>query len=161
MKVSQESENEPPEKKTPLTADSVTSPDNNKGFDFSVPGGSNEGFAFSTPNFIPVTGGSGDNAESANPFVFKCNSQQGSPGQFIYYFFFFRCNENLTYVCYLFTGSDRFTPDKNDISPKFTKPHSKERVAKEREREGGGKFSVLSKWLRCDDKGERRSSPGR
>lgn len=47
---------------------------------------------------------------------------------------------------------------------KFSKPHSKERVAKEREREGGGgKFSVLQKWLRGDDKchGEKRSSPGR
>lgn len=56
--------------------------------------------------------------------------------------------------------------DKTDVSPKFSKPHSKERVAKEREREGGGgggKFSVLQKWLRGDDKchGEKKSSPGR
>lgn len=59
-------------------------------------------------------------------------------------------------------GSDRFTPEKSEISPKFTKPHSKERVAKEREREGGGgKFSALQKWLRGDDKGDKRSSPGR
>lgn len=61
-------------------------------------------------------------------------------------------------------GSERFTPEKADGTPKFSKPHSKERVAKEREREGGGgKFSVLQKWLRGDDKchGEKRSSPGR
>ena len=65
-------------------------------------------------------------------------------------------------VCAL--GSDRFTPERADVSPKFSKPHSKERVVKEREREGGGgKLSVLQKWLRGDDKchGEKRSSPGR
>jgi hypothetical protein len=53
--------------------------------------------------------------------------------------------------------------DKAD-GQKFSKSHSKERVAKEREREGGGgKFSVLQKWLKGDDKchGEKRSSPGR
>lgn len=62
-----------------------------------------------------------------------------------------------------FLGSERFTSEKADGIPKFSKPHSKERVAKEREREGGGgKFSVLQKWLRGDDKchGEKRS-PGR
>lgn len=64
----------------------------------------------------------------------------------------------------MFSGSERFTPEKADGTPKFSKPHSKERVAKEREREGGGgKFSVLQKWLRGDDKchGEKKSSPGR
>lgn len=62
------------------------------------------------------------------------------------------------------SGSERFTPEKADVSPKFSKPHSKERVVKEREREGGGgKLSVLQKWLRGDDKchGEKRSSPGK
>lgn len=67
---------------------------------------------------------------------------------------------NIKYI----SGSERFIPEKADGTPKFSKPHSKERVAKEREREGGGgKFSVLQKWLRGDDKchGEKRSSPGR
>lgn len=77
------------------------------------------------------------------------------------------CVRNTLY--YLFSlvytlGSDRFTSEKTDVSPKFSKPHFKERVVKEREREGGGgKLSVLQKWLRGDDKchGEKRSSPGR
>ncbi|KAK0177727.1 hypothetical protein PV328_001747 [Microctonus aethiopoides] len=128
------------EKKVPIAAvDSVMSP-GNKGFEFSIPSSSHEGFPFSTVNFSSRNGGSGsvDQGDTANPFVFRSQSQQDSP------------------------GSDRFTPEKSEISPKFTKPHSKERVAKEREREGGGgKFSALQKWLRGDDKGDKRNSPGR
>lgn len=59
---------------------------------------------------------------------------------------------------FYFSGSDKYNLDKNEISPKYTKLHSKERVAKERERDGGGKFSVLQKWLRGDDKADKRSS---
>lgn len=80
-------------------------------------------------------------------------------------------------LCVAFPGSDKPALEKTDVSPKFSKPHSKERVVKEREREGGGggggggggsgggggKFSVWQKWLRGDDKchGEKKSSPGR
>lgn len=70
------------------------------------------------------------------------------------------------YISLCTTGSEKNTPEKTEVSPKFSKLHSKERVAKERDREGGGsggKFSVLQKWLRGDDKchGEKRNSPGR
>lgn len=53
---------------------------------------------------------------------------------------------------------------RNELSPKITKNHLKEKPTKDRDRENGlagGKFSVLQKWLRGDDKRERRSSAGR
>ncbi|XP_043286736.1 E3 ubiquitin-protein ligase MYCBP2 isoform X2 [Venturia canescens] len=118
--------------KRAVNGDNIFASGNIKGFDFSTPSGSQEGFNFTAPNFAPGTAGSADSGNNTNPFVFGSYSQHGSPGS-----------------------------DKNEVSPKFTKPHSKERVAKEREREGGGKFSVLQKWLRGDDKGEKKSSPGR
>ncbi|XP_035719406.1 E3 ubiquitin-protein ligase MYCBP2-like isoform X2 [Vespa mandarinia] len=139
MKFEQEPEADPVEKKAALPDQSVQLKDHkSKGFDFSVPSVSHEGFNFTTQNFTPGTGESGENSNT-NPFVFGSYNQHDSP------------------------GSERFTPDKTDVSPKFSKAHSKERVVKEREREGGGKFSVLQKWLRGDDKShaEKRNSPGR
>ncbi|XP_043522651.1 E3 ubiquitin-protein ligase highwire-like [Frieseomelitta varia] len=136
MKIEQDLETDPMEKK-PATADSSESP-NQKGFDFSVPSVSHEGFNFTGQNLTPGTAESGEGSNT-NPFVFGSYNQHDSP------------------------GSERFTPERADVSPKFSKPHSKERVVKEREREGGGgKLSVLQKWLRGDDKchGEKRSSPG-
>ncbi|XP_076385847.1 MYC binding protein highwire isoform X12 [Megachile rotundata] len=137
MKIEQDLENDPVEKK-PIIADPSESP-NHKGFDFFVPSASNEGFNFTAQNYTPGTTEFGEGSNT-NPFIFGSYSQHDSP------------------------GSDKFTPEKTDVSPKFTKPHSKERMVKEREREGGGgKFSVLQKWLRGDDKchGEKKSSPGR
>ncbi|XP_014476551.1 PREDICTED: E3 ubiquitin-protein ligase MYCBP2 isoform X3 [Dinoponera quadriceps] len=137
MKIEQDLENDPIEKK-PMIPDPAASP-TNKGFDFSIPSVSHEGFNFTTQNYTPDTTESVEGCNT-NPFVFGSYNQHDSP------------------------GSERFTPEKNDGTAKFSKPHSKERVAKEREREGGGgKFSVLQKWLRGDDKchGEKRNSPGR
>ncbi|XP_032681448.1 E3 ubiquitin-protein ligase MYCBP2 isoform X17 [Odontomachus brunneus] len=137
MKIEQDLENDPIEKK-PMIPDPIVSP-SNKGFDFSIPSVSHEGFNFTTQNYTPDATESVEGCNT-NPFVFGSYNQHDSP------------------------GSERFTPEKADGTAKFSKPHSKERVAKEREREGGGgKFSVLQKWLRGDDKchGEKRSSPGR
>ncbi|XP_074101339.1 MYC binding protein highwire isoform X2 [Cotesia typhae] len=133
MKAKHDSENEPPEKRTPITVETTTKSPVNKGFDFSIPSGSHDGFAFSTPNFSATIAGNSDPGESINPFVFKSRSQS-SP------------------------GSDKYNLEKNDVSPKYSKVHSKDRVAKDREREGSGKFSALQKWLRGDDKGDKRSS---
>ncbi|EFN81009.1 Probable E3 ubiquitin-protein ligase MYCBP2 [Harpegnathos saltator] len=137
MKIEQDLENDPIEKK-PMIPEPTVSP-SNKGFDFSIPSVSHEGFNFTTQNYTSDTTESVEGCNT-NPFVFGSYNQHDSP------------------------GSERFTPEKTDGTAKFSKPHSKERVAKEREREGGGgKFSVLQKWLRGDDKchGEKRSSPGR
>ncbi|XP_046604041.1 E3 ubiquitin-protein ligase MYCBP2 isoform X2 [Neodiprion virginianus] len=136
MKIEQELENDQAERK--LMMPDATFSHDNIGFDFSAPSGSNEGFNFTTRNFTPGTGGSGE-GNNINPFVFGSYNQHDSP------------------------GSDRFTPEKNDASPKFSKPHTKERVARERDREGGGKFSVLQKWLRGEDKhhGDKKGSPGK
>ncbi|XP_026670203.1 E3 ubiquitin-protein ligase MYCBP2-like isoform X5 [Ceratina calcarata] len=137
MKLEQDLENDPIEKK-PTMQDPSDSP-NHKGFDFSMPSVSHEGFNFTAQNFTPGTAESGEGSNT-NPFVFGSYNQHDSP------------------------GSDKLTSEKTEVSPKFSKPHSKERVAKEREREGGGgKLSVLQKWLRGDDKchGEKRNSPGR
>lgn len=98
-----------------------------------------KGFDFSTPsgsneglfNFTSHFPPAGE----TNPFVFGSSSHQGSP------------------------ASDKCGGDKNDVSLKFMKTHCKEKNSKG-EREGGGKFSVLQKWLRGDDK-ERKNSPGR
>ncbi|XP_076287336.1 MYC binding protein highwire isoform X6 [Lasioglossum baleicum] len=141
MKIELELENDAAEKK-PIIADPSVSP-SHKGFDFSVPSVSHEGFNFTPQNYTPSTAESGEGSNT-NLFIFGSYNQHGSP------------------------GSDKPTLEKTDVSPKFSKPHSKERVVKEREREGGGggggggKFSVLQKWLRGDDKchGEKRSSPG-
>ncbi|XP_011315230.1 E3 ubiquitin-protein ligase MYCBP2 isoform X2 [Fopius arisanus] len=139
-----------------------------KGFDFSTPSGSNEGlFNFTCQNAFasgtgagtgpgPGTGtgtGSGTGTGTGtgtgagiggaigtggetNPFVFGSSSHQSSP------------------------ASDKGTGDKNQVSSKFLKSQCKDKNGKEREREGGGKFSVLQKWLRGDDK-EKKNSSGR
>ncbi|KMQ98404.1 putative e3 ubiquitin-protein ligase mycbp2-like protein [Lasius niger] len=121
MKLEQDLENDQIEKKS--IPDPAISP-SNKGFDFSVPSVSHEGFNFTTQNYTPDTAESIEGCNT-NPFVFGSYNQHDSP------------------------GSERFVSEKVDGTPKFSKPHSKERVAKEREREGGGgKFSVLQKWLR-------------
>lgn len=73
------------EKKLPIAAvDSVTSP-GNKGFEFSIPSSSHEGFPFSTVNFSSRNGDSGsvDQGDTANPFVFRSQSQQDSPGEYL------------------------------------------------------------------------------
>lgn len=85
MKAKHDSENEPPEKRTPITVESTTKSPVNKGFDFSIPSGSNDGFAFSTPNFSATIAGNSDYSESVNPFVFKSRSQS-SPGNFFFIF---------------------------------------------------------------------------
>ncbi|XP_026302017.1 E3 ubiquitin-protein ligase MYCBP2 isoform X8 [Apis mellifera] len=140
MKIEQDLENEPMERKTAAPDPSLSSPNHHhKGFDFSAPSVSHEGFNFTAQNLTPGTADCGEGSNT-NPYVFGSYNQHDSP-----------------------SGSDRFTPEKADVSPKFSKAYSKERVVKEREREGGGgKLSVLQKWLRGDDKchGEKRSSPG-
>lgn len=164
MKAKHDSENEPPEKRTPITVETTTKSPVNKGFDFSIPSGSHDGFAFSTPNFSATIAGNSDPGESINPFVFKSRSQS-SPGDFLVYFSHphsrlrekFNAQSLINFI-FIFLGSDKYNLEKNDVSPKYSKVHSKDRVAKDREREGSGKFSALQKWLRGDDKGDKRSS---
>ncbi|XP_076245488.1 MYC binding protein highwire [Calliopsis andreniformis] len=137
MKIEQDLENDGTMEKKSVVVDPSVSP-SHKAFDFSVPSVSHEGFNFTTQTYTPGTAESGEGSNT-NPFIFGSYNQHDSP------------------------GSDRLISDKTDVSPKFSKPYSKERVVKEREREGGGgKFSVLQKWLRGDDKchGEKKSSPG-
>ncbi|XP_015429888.1 PREDICTED: E3 ubiquitin-protein ligase MYCBP2-like [Dufourea novaeangliae] len=119
MKTENDLENDTAEKK-PIVVDPSDSP-NHKGFDFSVPSVSHEGFNFTAQNCTPGTAESGEGSNT-NPFIFGSYNQHDSP------------------------GSDKLALEKTEVSPKFSKPHSKERVVKERER-------------KCH--GEKRSSPGR
>ena len=77
MKLEQDLENDPIEKK-PMIPDPAVSP-NNKGFDFSVPSVSHEGFNFTTQNYTPDTAESIDSCNT-NPFVFGSYNQHDSPG---------------------------------------------------------------------------------
>ncbi|XP_034938609.1 E3 ubiquitin-protein ligase MYCBP2-like isoform X2 [Chelonus insularis] len=130
MKVNHDVEIEPPEKRTPYAVENIKSP--GKAFEFSTPSGSREGFVFTTPNFSAGIGsGTSDQYESTNPFVFK-SFNQGSP------------------------RSERIVSEKSEVSPKYTRTHLKESV-KENEKEGGSKFSVLQKWLKGDDKNDRKT----
>lgn len=79
MKMDQDLENDPIEKK-PVAADPSSSP-NHKGFDFSAPSVSHEGFNFTTQNYTPGTAESGEGS-STNPFVFGSYNQHDSPGEF-------------------------------------------------------------------------------
>lgn len=77
MKIEQDLEIDSMEKK-PATADSCESP-NQKGFDFSVPSVSHEGFNFTGQNLTPGTAESGEGSNT-NPFVFGSYNQHDSPG---------------------------------------------------------------------------------
>lgn len=77
MKLEQELEHDPIEKKSMLP-DSAVSP-GNKGFDFSVPSVSHEGFNFTTQNYTPDTADSVEGTNT-NPFVFGSYNQHDSPG---------------------------------------------------------------------------------
>lgn len=82
MKSEQDLEVDPIEKKSAIEEISA-SPSNkgfDKGFDFSNPSGSHDGFNFSAQNFSPSTVGSGD-AGNSNPFVFGTHSQHDSLGK--------------------------------------------------------------------------------
>ncbi|XP_015122961.1 E3 ubiquitin-protein ligase MYCBP2 isoform X2 [Diachasma alloeum] len=132
MKVEQDSDLDATEiRMPPVAAKETMGSPITKGFDFSTPSGSNEGFNFTCQNF-----GSGTGGQETNPFVFGSSSLQGSP------------------------ASDKCGAEKNEVSSKFIKAHYKEKNVKERDRDGGSKFSVLQKWLRGDDK-EKKNSPGR
>lgn len=130
----------------------------------SIPSGSQENDqhnaqqqAKSLMNCIqPASAGSGDGLNSS--FLFgtystgiKQQQHQESLGG----------SDKCTTMASATTTNDKMT----ELSSKLPKNHLKERPTKEREREGGGggKFSVLQKWLRGDDKAhsEKRSSPGR
>lgn len=76
MKLEQELENDPIEKK-PMIPDSAVSP-SNKGFDFSVPSVSHEGFNFTTQNYTPEV--ESIDSCNTNPFVFGSYNQHDSPG---------------------------------------------------------------------------------
>lgn len=77
MKLEQDLENDPVEKK-PIP-DPAISPSSNKGFDFSVPSVSHEGFNFTTQNYTPDTAESIEGCNT-NPFVFGSYNQHDSPG---------------------------------------------------------------------------------
>ena len=91
MKSEQDLENDPVEKK-PAIPDSSFSL-NNKGFDFSNPSSSHDGFNFNAQNFTPSTAGSGDGGNS-NPFVFGTYNQHDSPGKHLF-FVTFLLSQNL------------------------------------------------------------------
>ena len=78
MKIEQDLEIDPTEKKPATAADSSESP-NQKGFDFSVPSVSHEGFNFTGQNLTPGTAESGEGSNT-NPFVFGSYNQHDSPG---------------------------------------------------------------------------------
>jgi len=80
MKLEQDLENDPIEKK-PMIPDPAVSP-SNKGFDFSVPSVSHEGFNFTTQNYTPDTAESIDSCNT-NPFVFGSYNQHDSPGRIV------------------------------------------------------------------------------
>ncbi|KAG7189537.1 hypothetical protein KM043_017228 [Ampulex compressa] len=137
MKNEQDLENDPAEKKLAAPDPSVSPAA--KGFDFSMPFLSPEAFNFTAQNYTPGTAESGEGG-STNPFVFGAYNQHDSP------------------------ESDPYTSDKADASPKYSKLHSKDRVAKESDREGSsGKVTVLQKWLKDDERyhGDKKSSPCR
>lgn len=79
MKIEQDLENDPMEKK-PAVPDPFVSP-NHKGFDFSVPSVSHEGFNFTTQTYTPGTGESGEGSNT-NPFIFGSYIQHDSPGTY-------------------------------------------------------------------------------
>ncbi|RLU26230.1 hypothetical protein DMN91_000023 [Ooceraea biroi] len=76
MKLEHDLENDPVEKK-PMLPDPAVSP-SNKGFDFSVPSVSHEGFNFTTQNYTPDTADSVEGCNT-NPFVFGSYNQHDSP----------------------------------------------------------------------------------
>lgn len=82
MKSEQDLDVDPIEKKSAI--EEISSSPTNKGFDFSNPSGSHDGFNFSSQNFSPSTAGSGD-AGNSNPFVFGTYSQHDSPGKFFFF----------------------------------------------------------------------------
>lgn len=77
MKIEQDSENDPTERKA-AAPDPSLSP-NHKGFDFSAPSVSHEGFNFTAQNLTPGTADSGEGSNT-NPFVFGSYNQHDSPG---------------------------------------------------------------------------------
>lgn len=77
MKLEQDLENDPIEKK-PMIPDPAVSP-SNKGFDFSIPSVSHEGFNFTAQNYTPDTGESVESCNT-NPFIFGSYNQHDSPG---------------------------------------------------------------------------------
>lgn len=76
MKLEQDLENDPIEKKPIL--DPAISP-SNKGFDFSIPSVSHEGFNFTAQNYTSDTAESIEGCNT-NPFVFGSYNQHDSPG---------------------------------------------------------------------------------
>lgn len=78
MKIEQEFENDPMEKRAAAASDPPDSP-NHKGFDFSVPSVSHEGFNFTAQNLTPGTADCGEGSNT-NPFVFGSYNQHDSPG---------------------------------------------------------------------------------
>jgi hypothetical protein len=74
MKLEQDLENDPIEKKPDL----AVSP-SNKGFDFSIPSVSHEGFNFTAQNYTPDTAESVESCNT-NPFIFGSYNQHDSPG---------------------------------------------------------------------------------
>lgn len=77
MKIEQDVENDLVEKKS-IVSDLAISP-SNKGFDFSVPSVSHEGFNFTTQNCTLDTTESVEVCNT-NPFVFGSYNQHESPG---------------------------------------------------------------------------------
>ncbi|XP_043461333.1 E3 ubiquitin-protein ligase MYCBP2 isoform X1 [Leptopilina heterotoma] len=141
MKSEQDLEVDPIEKKSAIEeiSSSPTNKGYDKGFDFSNPSGSHDGFNFSAQNFSPSTVGSGD-AGNSNPFVFGTHSQHDS------------------------LEHEKCVLEKCETPPRFIKSHLPPREQNVKEKESsGGKFNALQKWLRGDDKlyGEKKGSPGR
>lgn len=83
MKFEQDIENDSIEKK-PMIPDPTVSP-SNKGFDFSIPSVSHEGFNFTAQNYTPDTADSVEGCNT-NPFIFGSYNQHDSPGIYIIYY---------------------------------------------------------------------------
>lgn len=78
MKIEQDLENDGTMEKKPIVVDPSVSP-SHKGFEFSVPSVSHEGFNFTTQTFTPGTAESGEGSNT-NPFIFGSYNQHDSPG---------------------------------------------------------------------------------
>lgn len=83
MKIEQDLENEPMERKTAAPDPSLSSPNHHhKGFDFSAPSVSHEGFNFTAQNLTPGTADCGEGSNT-NPYVFGSYNQHDSPSGII------------------------------------------------------------------------------
>ena len=136
MKIEQDLENDPMEKK-PAVPDPSVSP-NHKGFDFSVPSVSHEGFNFTTQTYTPGTGESGERQQHQSIYLRLLHSARFTRyvyGRIINPISGRNTNFSFDNDLILVAGSDRLMSDKTDVSPKILEAPF-QRAGRKREGEG-------------------------